>query len=74
MKTTEITTANQAKAAGYVRIGEWGDHLTNYREGSLWAPTGSADRVRADYEADRIRDDSELAAYYESTGCIWIAL
>lgn len=72
--TTTITTAAEAKAAGYVRIGEWGDHLHGYRDGSLYAPAANADAVRAAYEADEIRDDSTLGDFYRETGCIWIAL
>lgn len=70
---TKITTANEAKAAGYVRIGDWGDHLHGYHDGSLYAPAASAEQVKADYEADSIRDDANLADYYRSTGCLWIA-
>lgn len=59
--------------AGYVVIGAWGDHLHGYRLGYLLAPPGTAERVLAEYEANEIRDDSELSAWYGATGCVWVA-
>jgi hypothetical protein len=72
MTSTKIETRSEAKAAGYVIIGEWGDHLHHYHEGYLYAPASAADEVRAMYDADEIRDDSTLADFYARTGCVWI--
>lgn len=71
--TQQITTVREAKQAGYVRLGEWGDHLHQYREGYLFAAPEHAESAKAAYDADEIRDDSTLGETYRSLGLVWVS-